>query len=282
MAWFNTSASIACIEVLELSEPVPYPSSSAAYPVINPIKKDSLVESEVSVEPAPVESAEPIDSIEPIDVEQASIVQQPSFFALRPVTVEPVAEVEPELEPEPQAEVEPELEPEPEPEAEAESKLEPEPEVVSTTELEQNEPKVEDPISPFEISATLTLEPQTNSIVIDQIPDPIRSTDIFTDAGMILKTGSIEIVPVTTGQIEIIPESPESDVADSMDSAASFVPSVAPLRASGVMNSKAQVGALPTRRRRVMDVTVTSVTLGIAILTVSALAVIAYMLGVLP
>jgi hypothetical protein len=125
------------------------------------------------------------------------------------------------------------------------------------------------------------MEPQTNSIVIAEIPDPIRVADIVTDSGLILKTDSIEIVPVTTGQIEIIPESPESDVADSLDSAASFVPSVAPVRASGVMNSKALVGALPSRRRRVMDLTVTSVTLGIAILTVSVLAVLGYMLGVL-
>jgi hypothetical protein len=154
-------------------------------------------------------------------------------------------------------------------------------EPISPEQLVVIEPAVQAPISPFEISGTLTLEPQTNSIVISEIPDPIRVSDIVTGAGTILRTGSIDIVPVTTGQIEVIPESPESDVSDSIDSAASFVPSVAPLRASGVMNSKAQVGALPTGRRRVMDITVTSVTLGIVIIAVSALAVIGYMLGVL-
>jgi len=143
------------------------------------------------------------------------------------------------------------------------------------------EPEPQAAVSPFEISATLTPEPQTNSIVIAEVPDPIRMGDIVTDAGLILRTGSIEIVPVTTGQIEIIPESPESDVADSIDSSDSFVPSLAPVRASGVMNSKLQAGARPPRRRRFTDATVTSVTLGIVILALTAAGVISYMLGIL-
>jgi hypothetical protein len=152
---------------------------------------------------------------------------------------------------------------------------------VSVEELEEAEPEVQEAISPFEISPTLTLEPQTNSIVIAEIPDPINMGDIVTDAGQILRTGSIEIVPVTTGQIAVVPESPDSDVADSMDSAASFVPSVEPVRASGVMNSKVPVGARSRARRRAVDVTVTSVTLGIVILALTAAGVISYMLGVL-
>jgi hypothetical protein len=105
--------------------------------------------------------------------------------------------------------------------------------------------------------------------------------DIVTDAGLILRTGSIEIVPVSTGQIDIIPESTESDVAESIDSASSFVPSLAPVRASGVLNSQSQVGALPARRRRFLDATVTSVTLGIVILALAAAGVISFMLGIL-
>ena len=222
------------------------------------------IEETLAAAPAALEA--PVAPVAPVAVavavEQATVVSEPvtlatskpAFFDLKPV-VKDAAPLEPNLD-------------------EAQD-------FVSAEQLEEAEPEVQEAISPFEISSTLTLEPQTNSIVFAEIPDPIKMSDIVTDAGLILRTGSIEIVPVTTGQIEVIPESPESDVADSMDSAASFVPSVAPLRASGVMNSKAQVGALPTRRRRVMDITVTSVTLGIVILALSAIGVISYMLGVL-
>ncbi len=249
-----------------MSEPVPYPSSSAAYPVVKPVaeavvKPVALPIEEVSEStavpvvqlPAPVAPVETPPEVEPVAVTISETTapsdSKPAFFDLKPV-VKDVSSQEPQH-------------------------------FVSAEQLEQAEPEAQEAISPFEISPTLTLEPQTNSIVIAEIPDPIRMSDIVTDAGLILRTGSIEIVPVTTGQIEVIPESPESDVADSIDSAASFVPSVAPLRASGVMNSKAQVGALPTRRRRVMDITVTSVTLGIVILALTAVGVISYMLGVL-
>jgi len=214
-------------------------------------------------EEAPAAAEGPVAPVEvAVAAEQATVISEsvapptskPAFFDLKPV-VKDAWPLEPDLD---------------------ETQ-----DFVSAEQLEEAEPQVQEAISPFEISSTLTLEPQTNSIVIAEIPDPIKMSDIVTDAGLILRTGSIEIVPVTTGQIEVIPESPESDVADSMDSAASFVPSVAPLRASVVMNSKAQVGALPTRRRRVMDITVTSVTLGIVILALTAAGVISYMLGIL-
>jgi len=143
------------------------------------------------------------------------------------------------------------------------------------------EPQVAtDAISPFEISGTLTPEPQTNSIVIAEIPDSSQMGDIVTDAGLILRTGSIEIVPVTTGQIDIIPESAEADVAESIDSAESFAPSLAPVRASGVLNSQSLVGARPVKRR-FLDATITSVTLGIVILALAAAGVISFMLGIL-
>ena len=239
-----------------MTEPVPYPASSAAYPVAKPVMP-------LQSEP----SAWPVSIAEVEVVSQPEQTEKPVFFDLKPVAPLVEFEVAPEEVQVAVAE-----------EAQAVSVEEVQP--IAPDQLAHFEPEVQAPISPFEISGTLTHEPQTNSIVVAEITDPIRVSDIFTDAGMILRTGSIDIVPVTTGQIDIIPESPESDVSDSIDSA-SFVPSVAPLRASGVMNSKAQVGALPTGRRRIMDITITSVTLGIVILTVSALAVIGYMLGVL-
>jgi len=247
-----------------LTEPVPYPASSAAYPVAKPV---------MPLQSDP--SAWPVSIAEVEVVSQPEQTEKPVFFDLKPVS--PLVEIEVASE-EVQVVLVEEVQVAVAEEAQAVSVEEVQP--IAPDQLAHFEPEVQAPISPFEISGTLTHEPQTNSIVVAEITDPIRVSDIFTDAGMILRTGSIDIVPVTTGQIDIIPESPESDVSDSIDSA-SFVPSVAPLRASGVMNSKAQVGALPTGRRRIMDITITSVTLGIVILTVSALAVIGYMLGVL-
>jgi len=237
------------------------PSTAPAREQVKP-SVSLVVEPPTVLTPAPVVAPATADS-------QIS----PKIFALKPVAAaasqapstqgaiasEVVTKQQAEVVPEPQAAVEPE------PQAE----VVPEPEVSS------------DAISPFEISATLTLEPQTNSIVISEIPDAIRMGDIVTDAGLILRTGSIEIVPVSTGQIDIIPESTESDVAESIDSASSFVPSLAPVRASGVLNSQSQVGALPVRRRRFIDATVTSVTLGIVILALAAAGVISFMLGIL-
>ncbi len=241
-----------------MTEPVPYPASYAAYPVAKPVMP-------LQSEP----SAWPVSIAEVQVVSQPEQTEKPVFFDLKPVA--PPAEVEPSI----SLDVHNAAVEDNQLVAFEEEKID------APRELDVFEPELQSPVSPFEISGTLTHEPQTNSIVIDEIMDPIRVSDIVTDAGMILRTGSIDIVPVTTGQISIIPESPDSDVSDSIDSASSFVPSVAPLRASGVMNSKAQVGALPTGRRRLMDVTITSVTLGIVILTVSTLAVIGYMLGVL-
>jgi len=249
-----------------LTEAVPYPASSAAYPVAKPQMATDSWPLAVAAQTPPAQDA-PIFVPDAVSPKEQS--EKPVFFDLKPVA--PPAEVEPSI----SLEVHNVAVQEDQVVAFEEVRID------APQELDAFEPELQSPVSPFEISGTLTHEPQTNSIVIDEIMDPMRVSDIVTDAGMILRTGSIDIVPVTTGQISIIPESPESDVSDSIDSASSFVPSVAPLRASGVMNSKAQVGALPTGRRRLMDVTITSVTLGIVILTVSTLAVIGYMLGVL-
>lgn len=292
-----------------MSEPIPYPTSQAAYPVTKPAAAPQVAqpvtEEPLRIAEMPVESKPEIVEAADLQVEEPP-VNAPIFFDLKPVSQplveapvagdsdewadELVEEQAEELVVEPSQESDEEqpekllveLSQELDEHVDVESVPVDDPELFVEPQLETIEAYEEvEPISPFQISPTLVMEPQTNSIVIAEIPDPIRSADIVTDSGLILKTDSIEIVPVTTGQIEIIPESPESDVADSIDSAASFVPSVAPVRASGVMNSKALVGALPSRRRRVMDLTVTSVTLGIAILTVSVLAFIGYMLGVL-
>lgn len=130
----------------------------------------------------------------------------------------------------------------------------------------------------FEISSALISEPQTNSIVIAQPEDPLAG-DIFTDSGHFVRTGSIEIVPVRTGEIAVVSETAEADGADSMDSITAFVPGIAPVAASTVANSRASVSMLQPSRRRAKDTTSTSLVLLISISVVAALAAIAYFFG---
>lgn len=130
----------------------------------------------------------------------------------------------------------------------------------------------------FEISSALISEPQTNSIVIAQPEDPLAG-DIFTDSGHFVRTGSIEIVPVRTGEIAVVSETAEADGADSMDSITAFVPGIAPVAANTVANSRASVSMLQPSRRRAKDTTSTSLVLLISISVVAALAAIAYFFG---
>jgi len=132
--------------------------------------------------------------------------------------------------------------------------------------------------SPFEISPSLTREPQTNSIVLDEIPDALTISDIVTDAGQILATGSIEL-PTLTGEITVVSDSPSADQADLLDSASVTISTVAPVRAPSVINSKAQLGVLPSKRRKNQGQLMAMLTLSVMIVTVGTLYVMAAMLG---
>ncbi len=140
----------------------------------------------------------------------------------------------------------------------------------------ESEFQTESPV--FEISSALISEPQTNSIVIAQPEDPL-SGDIFTDSGHFVRTGSIEIVPVRTGEIAVVSQTAEADDADSTDSINSFMPGIAPIAAKTVANSRASVSMLQPSRRRAKDTTSTSLVLLISISSVAALAAIAYFFG---
>jgi hypothetical protein len=132
--------------------------------------------------------------------------------------------------------------------------------------------------SPFDISSSLNREPQTNSIVLDQIPDALTVSDIITDAGQILATGSIEL-PTLTGEVTIVSDSPEADQADLLDSASVTISTVAPVRAPSVINSKAQLGVLPSKRRKSQGQLMAMLTLSIMIVTVGTLYAMAAILG---
>jgi hypothetical protein len=266
------------------NEVVQYPSYSqkAAYPVSH-----KPVGSETSIETLPAEAVDFVEEVqattpEVVDEFQATTAditetapapqdQAPKFFPLVPVSSKPVVEADAVAEALAQAEVTDAVESEVAGAVESEPFSDP---VV--------EPDISPELSPFQISGSLVLEPQTNSIVIAQVPDALLAGSIVTETGEILTTGAIEIIaPPATGEIEIIPDSPDADSADAIDSATEYVSSVAPIRSSGVMNSKAKIGVLPGKLRKSMEHVVLATTLAVSIITVSSLLALAYMFGIL-
>jgi hypothetical protein len=272
-------------------EVVPYPSYSqkAAYPVAHkPADVPVTPAAAVAIEaPEIVEDPEVLEVPEILEIEQpeaavsevaeanpsVSAAPAPKFFPLVPVASPPV--IDADASPEDHTQAEPEQLAEELPEAVVELEVEveqaTEPEPVPVAEL-----------SPFQISGSLVLEPQTNSIVITQVPDALLAGSIVTETGEILTTGAIDIItPPATGEIEIIPDSPDADSADAIDSATEYVSSVAPIRSSGVMNSKAKIGVLPGKLRKSMEHVVLATTLAVSIITISSLLALAYMFGIL-
>ena len=272
-------------------EVVQYPSYSqkAAYPVAHkPADVPVTPAAAVAIEaPEIVEDPEVLEVPEILEIEQpeaavsevaeanpsVSAAPAPKFFPLVPVASPPV--IDADASPEDHTQAEPEQLAEELPEAVVELEVE----VEQATEPEP-EPVAE--LSPFQISGSLVLEPQTNSIVITQVPDALLAGSIVTETGEILTTGAIDIItPPATGEIEIIPDSPDADSADAIDSATEYVSSVAPIRSSGVMNSKAKIGVLPGKLRKSMEHVVLATTLAVSIITISSLLALAYMFGIL-
>ncbi len=269
------------------NEAVQYPSYSqkAAYPVSHkPVGSETSIEhkpvaAETAIEALPAEDVDFVEEVQATTPEvvdefeattaditetaPASQDQAPKFFPLLPVSSKPVVEADAVAGAPAQAEVTGAVESEPFSEPVVEPDISPE-------------------LSPFQISGSLVLEPQTNSIVIAQVPDALLAGSIVTETGEILTTGAIEIIaPPATGEIEIIPDSPDADSADAIDSATEYVSSVAPIRSSGVMNSKAKIGVLPGKLRKSMEHVVLATTLAVSIITVSSLLALAYMFGIL-
>ena len=158
-----------------------------------------------------------------------------------------------------------------------------EPEVVPQPVAEPEPAPVLEPEVTFELSPSLILEPQTNTIVVQPV-DPLVAGTIITDTGEVLLTGSIELpIQPTTGSIEIVqlPESVEADDALAEDFAENYVGSIAPVRASGVMNSRARASVLPIKTRRGDSQTVMLGVISVLMATVGVLFIAAYWLGVL-
>lgn len=133
----------------------------------------------------------------------------------------------------------------------------------------------------FDISPSMSHEPQTNSIVIQNVNEISEISGVITDTGQFLRTGSIELPKLTqTGEIATVLESPAVDAAIHQDGFDSFVSSIAPVRATGVINSQTKVGIMPIKNKRGQGQYLFAITTSLLMLSVGALFVIAYMLGV--
>ena len=167
--------------------------------------------------------------------------------------------------------------------------------VVSATQIETEVepavdivPSVEDLYDEEEIeqtfSASLFKEPQTNQILIPEVPDALAA-DIVTESGEILKTGAIDlpILPTTTGSIPIISIAPEeeNDDAINLGMGVETTAGIPPIRAASVMNSKANIGVLPIRNRRSDAQNVILAVTSVLLITIGAALIAAHMFNLL-
>jgi hypothetical protein len=137
--------------------------------------------------------------------------------------------------------------------------------------------------SNFGSTANLGIEPVTASIILDSVPDMLGGSIVLSGSGQTVTTGSIQIPSVdpTTGSITVILESEKADEAIAEDSLNSFVSSVAPIRAAGIAKTRAKVVELTLVNRKGQGQVYAVMSTVVLMITVGALTVAAFMLGIL-
>jgi hypothetical protein len=135
----------------------------------------------------------------------------------------------------------------------------------------------------FSVSPNLTLEPQTASIIIDNFQPLEHSAIVISETGEMLKTGSISLPNLSpnTGEISTILDAEMVDEATALDSVTGYVSTIAPVRASGVVNSSGKIGIMPSKRSRGEGGGYTALTISIVSITIGGLVIGAFMLGIL-
>jgi hypothetical protein len=135
----------------------------------------------------------------------------------------------------------------------------------------------------FSVSSNLTLEPQTASIIIDNFQPLEHSAIVISETGEMLKTGSISLPNLSpnTGEISTILDAEMVDEATALDSITGYVSTIAPVRASGVVNSSGKIGIMPSKRSRGEGGGYTALTISIVSITIGGLVIGAFMLGIL-
>ena len=135
----------------------------------------------------------------------------------------------------------------------------------------------------FSVSPNLTLEPQTASIIIDNFQPLEHSAIVISETGEMLKTGSISLpnLSTNTGEISTILDAEMVDEATALDSVTGYVSTIAPIRASGVVNSSGKIGIMPAKRSRGEGGGYTALTISIVSIAIGGLVIGAFMLGIL-
>jgi hypothetical protein len=162
-----------------------------------------------------------------------------------------------------------------------------EPAALSTPVYEPVLGEAEEPITAavqlFDVSPNLNIEPQTASIIIDNF-EPLDAISIaISETGELLKTGSIELpnLSTNTGEIATIMDAAQVDEAIAQDSINGYVSTIAPLRASGVVNTAGKIGIMPTKSYRGQSASYAVLTLSLLMIAVGGLVLAAFMLGFL-
>lgn len=135
----------------------------------------------------------------------------------------------------------------------------------------------------FDVSPNLNIEPQTASIIIDNF-EPLDAISIaISETGELLKTGSIELpnLSTNTGEIATILDAAQVDEAIAQDSVNGYVSTIAPLRASGVVNTAGKIGIMPAKSMRGQGAGYAVLTLSLLMIAVGGLVLAAFMLGFL-
>jgi hypothetical protein len=162
-----------------------------------------------------------------------------------------------------------------------------EPASVNTPVYEPVLGEAEEPITAavqlFDVSPNLNIEPQTASIIIDNF-EPLDAISIaISETGELLKTGSIELpnLSTNTGEIATIMDAAQVDEAIAQDSINGYVSTIAPLRASGVVNTAGKIGIMPSKRAKGQSAGFAVLTLSLLMIAVGGLVLAAFMLGFL-
>ena len=160
-------------------------------------------------------------------------------------------------------------------------------EIVSKPSYEPVLGEAEEPITGamqlFDVSPNLNIEPQTASIIIDNF-EPLDAISIaISETGELLKTGSIELpnLSTNTGEIATILDAAQVDEAIAADSINGYVSTIAPLRASGVVNTAGKIGIMPTKNAKGQGAGFAVLTLSLLMIAVGSLVLAAFMLGFL-
>lgn len=135
----------------------------------------------------------------------------------------------------------------------------------------------------FDVSPNLNIEPQTASIIIDNF-EPLDAISIaISETGELLKTGSIELpnLSTNTGEIATILDAAQVDEAIAQDSVNGYVSTIAPIRASGVVNTAGKIGIMPSKRAKGQNAGFAVLTLSLLMIAVGGLVLAAFMLGFL-